>query len=58
MLELSDLVKFAKFIPLEDENNRSMLNAFAFVEKTMPQPEPEADKAGAEAGTDGKEAEK
>lgn len=58
VLELSDLVKFAKFIPLEDENNRSMLNAFAFVEKTMPQPEPEADKAGAEAGTDGKEAEK
>ena len=58
VLELSDLVKFAKFIPLEDENNRSMLNAFSFVEKTMPQPEPEADKAGAEAGTDGKEAEK
>lgn len=58
VLELSDLVKFAKFIPLEDENNRSMLNAFAFVEKTMPQPEPEADKAGAEAGTDGKEVEK
>lgn len=58
VLELSDLVKFAKFIPLEDENNRSMLNAFAFVEKTMPQPEPEADKAGTEAGTDGKEAEK
>lgn len=43
MLELSDLVKFAKFIPMEDDNNRSMLNAFAFVEKTMPQPEPESE---------------
>lgn len=56
VLELSDLVKFAKFVPLEDENNRSMLNAFAFVEKTMPQPEPEAEADGAKA--DGKEAEK
>lgn len=43
MLELSDLVKFAKFVPMEDDNNRSMLNAFAFVEKTMPQPEPEGE---------------
>lgn len=43
MLQLSDLVKFAKYIPLEDDNNRSMLNAFAFVEKTMPQPEPESE---------------
>ena len=58
VLELSDLVKFAKFVPLEDENNRSMLNAFAFVEKTMPQPEPEAAKDAAEAGTEGKEGEK
>lgn len=56
VLELSDLVKFAKFVPLEDENNRSMLNAFAFVEKTMPQPE--AQTAGAEADTERKEAEK
>ena len=45
-------------MPLEDENNRSMLNAFAFVEKTMPQPEPEAAKDAAEAGAEGKEGEK
>ena len=50
MLELSDLVKFAKFIPMEDDNNRSMLNAFAFVEKTMPQQEPESE---TDAGGDG-----
>ena len=34
MLELSDLVKFAKFVPLENENEASVLNAFMIVEKT------------------------
>ena len=41
MLELSDLVKFAKFIPLENENEASVLNAFMIVEKTTKQPEVE-----------------
>ena len=39
MLELSDLVKFAKFVPLENENEASVLNAFMIVEKTTKQPE-------------------
>ena len=34
MLELSDLVKFAKFIPLENENEKAVLDAFMIVEKT------------------------
>ena len=34
MLELSDLVKFAKFVPLENENESVVLNAFMIVEKT------------------------
>jgi hypothetical protein len=34
MLELSDLVKFAKFVPLENENEKVVLNAFMIVEKT------------------------
>lgn len=34
MLELSDLVKFAKFVPLENENETVVLNAFMIVEKT------------------------
>ena len=34
MLELSDLVKFAKFVPLENENEAVVLNAFMIVEKT------------------------
>lgn len=41
MLELSDLVKFAKFIPLENENEASVINAFMIVEKTTKQPETE-----------------
>lgn len=39
MLELSDLVKFAKFVPVEAENSRSMIDAFTFVEKTTPEPQ-------------------
>ncbi len=34
VLELSDLVKFAKFNPLPDENGLSMMNAYFFIEKT------------------------
>ena len=41
MLELSDLVKFAKFSPLENENEASVINAFMIVEKTTKQPEVE-----------------
>lgn len=40
MLELSDLVKFAKFVPVEAENQRSMIDAFTFVEKTAPEEHP------------------
>lgn len=43
MLELSDLVKFAKFVPLENENERVVLNAFMIVEKTTKEePAPDA----------------
>ena len=41
MLELSDLVKFAKFIPLENENEKAVLDAFMIVEKTTKEPEVE-----------------
>jgi hypothetical protein len=34
VLELSDLVKFAKFEPLADENSQSLTNAYAFVNTT------------------------
>lgn len=47
ILELSDLVKFAKLVPMENENSRSVLDAFAFVEKTVPA-EPVADEEGKE----------
>lgn len=40
MLELSDLVKFAKFVPVEAENQRSMIDAFTFVEKTASEEHP------------------
>ena len=35
MLELSDLVKFAKFVPLENENESVVLNAFMIVRLKM-----------------------
>ncbi|MCQ2361103.1 MAG: hypothetical protein MJ009_06480 [Paludibacteraceae bacterium] len=57
MLQLSDLVKFAKYIPLEDDNNRSMINAFAFVEKTKPQEVVTDDEAQPQADNVGKEGE-
>ncbi|MCW3787044.1 hypothetical protein [Plebeiibacterium sediminum] len=34
VLELSDLVKFAKFEPLPDEHALSLMNAYFFIEKT------------------------
>lgn len=36
ILELADLVKFAKLKPLPDENEKSMTNAVDFVKRTMP----------------------
>jgi len=36
ILELADLVKFAKSRPLQNENIQAMQNAFAFVETTKP----------------------
>lgn len=41
VLELADLVKFAKLKPLPDENESSFANAELFVKRTMPKPEPE-----------------
>lgn len=41
MLELSDLVKFAKFVPLENENEKAVLDAFIIVEKTTKEEETE-----------------
>lgn len=43
LLTLSDLVKFAKMIPLENENERSLLWAFTIVETTKPQEETEVE---------------
>ena len=37
ILELADLVKFAKVIPVEHENEQCLLDAFEIVEKTKPQ---------------------
>lgn len=34
VLELADLVKFAKFEPLPDENDMSLMNAYFFVNQT------------------------
>ncbi|MDR1526746.1 MAG: hypothetical protein LBS46_03630 [Dysgonamonadaceae bacterium] len=36
MLLLSDLAKFAKYHPLPDENERSLMNAYLFVNSTTP----------------------
>ncbi len=38
LLSTADFVKFAKAEPLPDENDWHLKNAFAFVEKTKPQP--------------------
>lgn len=44
LLELSDFVKFAKMNPLPEENERSMRDAYSFVEQTkeVPMAEPSA----------------
>jgi len=47
ILELADLVKFAKFIPIEDDNQMSLANAYFFVNQTKIEektPEVEEDK--------------
>ncbi len=49
MLELSDLVKFAKFVPLENENEASVINAFMIVEKTTKQIETEEENKNVES---------
>lgn len=36
IFELSDFVKFAKWHPLPDENERSLANAYVFVNQTIP----------------------
>lgn len=36
ILSLADLVKFAKYKPLAEENDRSMLQAYRFVQETRP----------------------
>lgn len=41
LLTLADLVKFAKMVPLENDNERSLLIAFDVVDKTKPIEEPE-----------------
>lgn len=43
LLSLADFVKFAKMIPLENENEQSLLTAFDVVDKTKPVEEPEVD---------------
>jgi len=36
IMQLSDFVKFAKFTPLPDENDLSLMNAYLFVNQTKP----------------------
>ncbi|GHT43734.1 hypothetical protein AGMMS49965_18130 [Bacteroidia bacterium] len=38
LLLTADLVKFAKYSPLADENETSLMNAYLFVNETTPQP--------------------
>lgn len=47
VLELADLVKFAKLHPLPDENELSLMNAYLFVNQTKPVevPSPEKDES-------------
>lgn len=54
VLELSDLVKFAKFEPLPDENDLSIMNAYFFVNQTKyeePQP-PDDENEGSDESQD------
>jgi hypothetical protein len=34
ILSLADLVKFAKYVPLPDDNNLALMNAYFFVNQT------------------------
>lgn len=54
ILQLADLVKFAKMHPLPDENDLSLMNAYLFVNQTKPFGIPSAEK---EQGEDEKESE-
>ncbi len=54
VLEMSDLVKFAKMQPLPDDNEQSMRNAILFIEETKveePEPTPEEETPQAEDET-------
>ena len=42
LLKNADLVKFAKFEPLPDDNNLAMVDAYFFVNQTKLEPKPEA----------------
>lgn len=55
MLEISDLVKFAKYVPLDNVNEASVLNAFMIVEKTTKVAEPKIEKENVETDKTGKE---
>lgn len=46
MLALADLVKFAKFKPLQNENDLSIMNAYLFVNQTKIEEVKEVDKDG------------
>lgn len=43
LLTLADLVKFAKMVPIENQNERSLLIAFDVVDKTKPVEEPQVE---------------
>ena len=44
ILEVADLVKFAKFTPLPDENHHMLSNAYLFVQETTVEVVPEIPK--------------
>lgn len=58
ILQLSDLVKFAKIHPLPDENDLSMMNAYLFVNQTKieeaPKPGEKPEEEGKDEVTEGK----
>jgi len=52
MLEIADMVKFAKAEPLPDENENSWQIAFSFVQKTLIEPEKEVEEVNDEQKKD------
>ena len=50
MLRLADLVKFAKWNPMPDESETSLVSAYTFVKETAPVPEPEQAETTIEKG--------